>query len=72
MQNRNKLTDTENKHVVTKADKSGKESQILYDIIHMWILKNNTSEYICKTETNSQIQKTNVWSPKQRGKKGGT
>ena len=38
----------------------------------MWNLKNNTSEYICKAETNSQIQNTNLWSPKQRGKKGGT
>ena len=26
----------------------------------MWNLKNNTNECICKTQTDSQIQKTNV------------
>ena len=48
--------------------------QILYDITYMWNLKNNTNEYIniCKTETDSQIQKTNFWLPKERGKGGGT
>ena len=34
--------------------------------------KNNTNECICKTETDSQIQKTNLWLPKGRGKQGGT
>ena len=38
----------------------------------MWNLKNNTNECICKTETDSQIQKTNLWLPKVRGNVGGT
>ena len=32
------------------------ESQILYDIIYEWNLKNNTNESIYKTETDSQIE----------------
>ena len=33
-------------------------------------LKNDTSEFIYTTETNSQISKSNLWSPK--GKRGGS
>jgi len=33
-------------------------------------LKNNTNECICKTETDSQIQKTNLWLPKGRNGEG--
>ena len=35
-----------------------RERQILYSITSMWNLKNNTNEYIYKTETHSQ--KTNL------------
>jgi len=38
----------------------------------MWNLKNNTNEYICKTEIDSQIQKTNIRLPKGRGEGRGT
>ena len=38
----------------------------------MWNLKNNTNERIHETETDSQRQKTNLWLPKGRGKRGGT
>ena len=38
----------------------------------MWNLKNNTAECICKTETDPQIYKKNLWLPKRRGKGGGT
>ena len=35
----------------------------------MWKLKeNNTNECIGKTETDSQIQKINVWLPKESGR----
>ena len=40
---------------------------MLYDITYMWNLKNNTSEFIDKTETDSQKQKTNLWSQKGKG-----
>ena len=33
----------------------------------MWNLKNNTNELIYKTETNSPMQKTNLWLPKGKG-----
>ena len=38
----------------TKWSKSGRERQISYDIAYTWNLKkNDTSEIICKTETDS-------------------
>ena len=36
----------------TEWNKSDRE----YDIIYMWNLKNNANEFICKTETDSQIE----------------
>ena len=36
----------------TEWNKSNRE----YDIIYMWNLKNNANEFICKTETDSQIE----------------
>ena len=38
----------------TKWNKSDRERQILYDITYTWNLKNNTTESIYKTETDSQ------------------
>ena len=35
------------------------------------ISKRNTNECTCKTETDSQIQKTNYWLPNSRGKREG-
>ena len=32
-----------------------------YYITYMWNLKNNTNEFIYKTETDSQTQKRNLW-----------
>ena len=42
-----------------------------YDITHMWILKYDTSELILETETDSEIQKTNLWLPKGEGREEG-
>ena len=39
----------------------------IYDITYMWNLKNDTNELIYKTETESQTEKTNLWSSKWRG-----
>ena len=33
----------------------------------MWNLKNDSYKLIYKAEIDSQIQKTNVWSPKREG-----
>lgn len=44
--------------------------QILYDIAYVWHLKNVTDELIYRTETDSQIQKTNLWLAKGKGGSG--
>ena len=51
--------------------KSDRERQVSYDITHMWnlTLRNDINELIYKTETDSQISKTNLWLSK--GKHGG-
>ena len=41
-----------------------KTGQVLYDIIYTWNFKNNTSECIFKTETDSQVQKNKLWVTK--------
>ena len=46
--------------------KSDRERQILYDIIYMQNLKYDTTEFIYKTEINSQTQKTNLQLPKEQ------
>ena len=43
-----------------------------YMISLMWNIKNNTNECIYKTETGSQVEKTNLWLPKGRVKRGRT
>ena len=47
--------------------KSDKERQILYDTTSMRYLKNNTNEYICKTETDTE-NKVVVTKEKGEGK----
>ena len=39
----------------TKRSKSERERQVLYGIIYMWNLRNDTNEHIYETETDSQI-----------------
>ena len=36
----------------------------------MWNLKNDTNEFIHKTETDSQTQKTNLWLQRKKGGEG--
>ena len=45
-----------------------RQRQILYDIICIWNLKNDTNELIYKTEKDSETQEINLWLPK--GKEG--
>ena len=40
----------------------------MYDITYMWNLKNNTNECMCKTETDSQIQKTSGYKGEKWGR----
>ena len=56
---------------IITLSKSKKKRQISYSITYMWNLKNNTNEFIYKTEIDSQKQKTNLWLPKEKGGGGG-
>ena len=49
----------------SKWCKSDRVRQILYHL-HMEYNKNDKNEFIGKTETNSQILKTNLWLPKEK------
>ena len=50
--------------IIILTEVSQKET---YDITYMWNLKYNTNEPIYKTETDSQIQRTDLWLPRKRG-----
>ena len=50
----------------TKRSKSERERQIQYDITYMWNLKYDTNEPIYEPETDSQTQRTALWSPMGR------
>ena len=45
-----------------------RERQIPCDITYMWNLKYDANEPICKTETDSQAWKTDLWLPRKRGR----
>ena len=50
-----------------------RERQTLYDITYMWHLKNNTNEYIDKTETHRYIKPMSgdqMGEERRRGKRG--
>ena len=44
-----------------------RERQTSYGITYMWNLKKYTNELTCRTETDSQSLKTNLWLPKGTG-----
>ena len=52
----------------TKGSESDREKQVSFDTYHMWdlIFKNDTKQFIYKTETDLQISKTNLWLPKEK------
>ena len=47
----------------TKRSMSERERQIPY-ITYMWNLKYDTNELIYETETDSQVQRTDLWLPR--------
>ena len=52
-------------------NKLHKGRRILYNITYMWKLKDNTNEWLCKTETDSHVEKTNWCHPKgEEGEQG--
>ena len=50
---------------------SVRERQIPYDITYTWNLKYGTNEPIYKTDTDTQIKKTDLWLPRQSGEGSG-
>ena len=47
--------------------KSGRESQILYDITYVWNIKNNTNGSMYKTEVESQTENKLMVTEGERG-----
>ena len=43
------------------------QKEIPYDITYMWNLKYDINELIYETETDSQIQRSDLWLPGRRG-----
>ena len=54
--------------IIILSEVSQTERQI-YDITYMWNLKYHTNEFIYKTEIGLQTSKTNLWLPKEGGKR---
>ena len=52
---------------ITILSKTSRERQIPYDITYKWNLKNDINEPIYKTETDSQMERTNLRLPKGKG-----
>ena len=55
---------------ITIISKTSRERQISYDITYKWNLKNDINEPIYKTETDSQMERTNLRLPKGKGGRG--
>ena len=55
---------------IVKQSKSERERQKPY-ITYMWNIKYETNRHMYKTETHSQIQRTDLWLPKGRRGRGG-
>ena len=53
--------------IIILREVSQKKKDITYDITCMWNLKYDTNEHIYETETDSQIQKTDLWLPRGWG-----
>ena len=43
-----------------------RQRQVTYDATQMWNLKYDTNELVYKTQTDSQIQKTNLQLPREK------
>ena len=55
---------------ITIISKTSRERQISYDITYKWNLKNDINEPIYKTDTDSQMERTNLRLPKGKGGRG--
>ena len=55
----------------TKWSESERKRQIPYDITYMQNLKYATNEPICKTETDWETYRTDLWLPRERGERVG-
>ena len=53
--------------IIIQNTKSKRWRQIPYDLTYICNLKNDISELVCKTKTDSQTLTTNLWLPKGKG-----
>ena len=54
--------------IIILSEVSQKERQIPYNITNMQNLKCDTNEVIYETETDSQIERTDLWLPRRVGR----
>ena len=54
----------------TKQSKSDREREIPYDTTFMWSLKYDTNELVHETETDSQMERTDLWLSRGKGEGG--
>ena len=53
---------------MTVSEISQMEKDKYHEITYIWNKKGDTNEHICKTEMDSQMQKTSLWLPKGNGR----
>ena len=56
--------------IIILSEVSQRKTNIIWYHLYMESLKNDTNELVYKTETDSQIQKTNLWLPNGKGGRG--
>ena len=55
--------------IIILSEESHKQKNKYHMISHMLNLKYDTKELIYETETDSQTERTDLWLPRQRGKR---
>ena len=55
--------------IIILSEVNRTDRQVLH-ITYIWDLKYDTNEFIYKTETDSQTEKTSLWLPKGKGVQG--
>ena len=53
--------------IITLSEVSQTETNIIWYCLYVESKENDTDEFIYKTETYSQTEKTNLWLPKGKG-----
>ena len=55
---------------VIQSEVSQKDKEKCHILVHICgIQKNGTDDLLCKTEIETEMQRTNVWTPRREGRK---